>query len=334
MFELPELEFPSTEEMAAQRYARTTAPLEAARKANPVTYIFNAVSLVEWTSIAAAAGIDHISSEVACSMPMDVILNFEEPRAGDDIHWEQMRLARASLKAGEMMRWDCCSSLDMKSVMSDGGAASCPGFMTDPENPAVPSWKTITDVGDPRFFDIALEYPGSEIALVKRPWVEARREGSHPVEYRVFVKNGEIEGVANYYIQRDLELTSLTQSEVGSCIGMTQQLLDHMDKVQALPYNVIGKQSGAADDFNAQLASFTADYLVDETGKVQFIEAGPPFGLGAHPCAFVDNRVQGEEGKEDKRAVISVQGVCLGQGKPPLPLAEFSVSAKKAPRAP
>ena len=40
---------------------------------------------------------------------------------------------------------------------------------------------------------------------------------------------------------------------------------------------------------------FTADYLVDQTGAVLFLEGGPPHtaGWGAHPCCFDGRPIEG-----------------------------------------
>ena len=38
---------------------------------------------------------------------------------------------------------------------------------------------------------------------------------------------------------------------------------------------------------------FTADFVVGKDGKVLFLEGGPPYGLGAHPCCFEGRDIEG-----------------------------------------
>lgn len=74
---------------------------------------------MDWSRILQAAGIPAVGAQVACVMPLDFILRFYDLRDGDEAHWQRMVEARASIKSDEMMRWDCCASLDIKQVMAD-----------------------------------------------------------------------------------------------------------------------------------------------------------------------------------------------------------------------
>lgn len=320
-------EIPDASVLAQMRHDRLVAPLLRAQADHPDQSLFPAVSLSTWAEHAQASGIPTVPAEVVCHIPVDSIMCFEEQRPEDQVHWDALREVRAGLKADEMLRMDCCASSDMKSMMQDGGEKAAYEYLVEPDeaNPAVPAWRTLPHLACMRIFDLSAEYPGDSVPVVKRPWVEARREDTHPVEYRVFVENGEVKGVANYYIQRGLEPTEQVRSEVSQAIANTRQLLTFMQDEGALPFNVQADKE--KNGFDPEKASCTIDFLVDRNGEVLFLEAGPPFGLGAHPCAFMENKLEVNGHKE-----ISVEGVCLALGAPALPLAEFEPAAKSRPK--
>lgn len=313
--------------LSKNRRDRTVAPLEEAQFLRQDQALFPAVSLATWAQHAEASGIPTVPAEVVCRIPVDSIMYFEEQRPEDQVHWDALREARAGLKADEMMRMDCCASSDMKFMMQDGGLKASHEYLEAPDeaNPNVPNWRTLPHLACPRIFDLVADYPGDEVPVVKRPWIEARREETHPVEYRVFVQNGEVLGVANYYIQRGLEPSEQVRAEVGQAIANTRTLLDHMLAVGGLPFSVNADKE--RNGFDPDLASCTIDYLVDREGQVLFLEAGPPFGLGAHPCAFMENKLEVDGVKK-----ISVEGVCLALGAPALSLDEFELTAKARPK--
>lgn len=321
---LPEIHMPSADEIEARRQQRCVAPLHQARQQRPELDIFSALSLSEWSRVAQDAGVPSVPAEVVCILPIEVIFRYNQPQDGDMAFLQPFFDARAALKSNEMLRWDCCASMEMKNAMSEGEAPEY-ALRTDRLNPDVPVWRTLEDVEDMRLLDIIMEYPSESVAVIKRPWIEARREGTHSVEYRVFVANGKVEGVANYYLQRDLPLSEEVTREAQQAISLTGKLIEHMESAGVLPFNLYASDERSGLDVGK--ASFTADFLVDQDGQMLFLEAGPPFGLGAHPCAFVENRQNA-----GPRNSISVQGVCLGIGQAPLPLSQFEREPASAPR--
>lgn len=323
-------EMDSPEVMAQKREKRFLGPLVDARLKNPDRSIFSHVSLEGWLAEARAAALPMVEGEVVHRMPMLAILNIEEQREQDAVQWAALEKVRSSLGRNDMLRWDCCASLDVKGTMHDGSADLTSTQAVDPLNGVSPAWRTVLDGQDPRFFDLAYVYPGEDIPVIKRPWVEARREGSHPVEYRVFVQNGEILGVANYYIQRDLQATDQVKGEVEQAIAHTERLIESMADRRAHAFN--GPAEDIGPSFDPDRLSCTIDYLVAEDGRVLFLEAGPPFGLGAHPCAFMENKHPDLTG-QFPGGVISVKGVALAVGEPALSMDEF-LRFEAAARAP
>lgn len=136
---------------------------------------------------------------------------------------------------------------------------------------------------DPRAVDIILEYPADSIQVWRRPWVQALQVDGYPVEFRVFVRDGSIQGIASYYPQRPLPVTPEMLAYVEGCREATYNILAHLVRSQERPW-----MPSYEKRYSDQLPSATLDFLVDTSGQVLFLEAGPPLGAGAHPCAFID----------------------------------------------
>jgi hypothetical protein len=140
---------------------------------------------------------------------------------------------------------------------------------------------------DTRLFGILVEYPEDHICVVQRPWVKARIEGGRPVEYRVFIQNNAITGISNYYTQRPIRFN---KDEVADCTRKADAIIETCLSEGLVPWAL--KYAG---HFNADKVSCTLDFLIEEnSGGATFIEAGPPFGAGAHPCCFEHNVVNGQ----------------------------------------
>jgi hypothetical protein len=297
--------------MAAHVASFNQEPPGAAREKNilapfrAMEGVFNATSLNSWAKIASDAGVPSIPVATALEIPVDVIMRFDCPEEGDAPYHRQFRDLLGNVPDGQMLRWDCCASLNLKWAMDDG----------ELDHRA----KTALEFDDPRFFDILYEYPGESISILQRPWVEARRVDSHPVEYRVFVQDSQILGISSYYPQRPLTLDDDVRREVEESLALSQKIVAAATAAGTVPW--MGRFERAGMD--PRKVSCSLDFLVTEQGEVQFIEAGPPFGVGAHPCCFEKNRAA--DGS------ISVSGVALALNSAVLPLDEFFAPAARQP---
>lgn len=162
-----------------------------------------------------------------------------------------------------MVRWDHCSGDYLKYFMDQGKA-----IMGERER--VP-----THLDDVRFFDLSEVFAGrrgldADLILWRRPWVRAIYVDSHPLEFRVFVVDGEIQGVSSYYPQRPLPEDRDIDAQ--RAWEMTELLLP----------------VGPPD--------FTCDWMVREDGSLIIIECGPPH-LADHPwadpCCFKTGEIHG-----------------------------------------
>lgn len=255
-FDLAELD----NRAAARRRAQRAAIAEPGR--------FNAISLIEWLPRIAAAGVPYIPAESVFELPQEVWLHFDAP---DELHWpvwEGLQQALASVPSSHMVRWDFCASLSLKGALA---RAQTPGDAMRELSP-----------DDPRAFDILYEYPPEKVPVLCRPWVCALREDGYPVEFRAFVRDSRVTGVASYYPQRPLPDTPQTQAFVSKVWAHSAAIVESLSACGQFPWLM-----GFERQFTAGTVNATLDFLVREDGEVLFIEAGPPFGAGAHPCAFL-----------------------------------------------
>ena len=165
---------------------------------------FVASSLQAWLAAAKAAGLPFIDAEIVGRLDRDTVLRSEEPTPADDDALRVLQAAVANVPASHMVRWDPCAPFAIKHAMGILGAVE-------------PDDLRRLDLCDPRAFSVIYEYPGDSVAVLARPWVEALRVDTHPVEFRVFVQNSQLIGVASYYPQRALPVTSEMLGYVSQC---------------------------------------------------------------------------------------------------------------------
>ena len=229
---------------------------------------FNVFSLGDWLAVCQRLDIPYVPATKVATIAIEKLLAFDARPEDPDLK-AFLRAVESAKKPHTMLRWDACAPEVVKARLSKGQ------FGWDAE---VLEWFTIDD---PRAFDILYEHPACETCVWSRPWVSAATHEKYPVEYRVLVHEGAIVGVSNYYPQRALRWTTAVQDDVTWAVAATRRL------AEALPTPV--RFGVAAKWFDPDSCSFTADFMRLETGERMFLEAGPPFGAGAHPCCFPDD---------------------------------------------
>ena len=152
---------------------------------------FCPVSLGDWLELCRETGVPHVPADLVNTMLRDDCLAFDT--LGE--HQERLQSALEALQEARlerhMMRMDPASGTWVKSQLSMGQPDYRPEFQ-----------EIILD--DPRLYDILFEYPREEVPVWRRPWVDALRHEGYPVEYRAFVRDGQILGISSYYPQRPL----------------------------------------------------------------------------------------------------------------------------------
>ena len=97
-----------------------------------------------------------------------------------------------------------------------------------------------------------------------------------------------------------LEKTKEIQEYVAQSIEQSKKILQEVAKSKEYPV------MAQLEEELSQSFGVTLDFVVTQSGEVKFLEAGPRYGQGAHPCCFYDDK---------KRIVNAVEGVALGIGK-------------------
>lgn len=238
---------------------------------------FRIVSLEHWLRLCDKAEVESVPATHITSIPVALLKRFDSTFGEDPYEqdaWVHLQsyysLMEIASKEGYMLRWDHCSSWDVKGRLGNGQ----------------PEWhKKFARLSpdDPRMQEFLWSYPGDVVPVYRRPWIKARIYEDYPVEYRVFVQDGEVQGVSNYYVQRDLPQTPEVLEEVNQVRHLTRQMIDHF------PEEATIRQG----DGEIETLSFTADWIVDEGGDVMFLEGGPPAGRGGHPCCFKSGEIDG-----------------------------------------
>lgn len=252
---------------------------------------FSAASLTVWMDAAEQAAVPAVPAQCVARLNIEALLRSEDPGAdgvGNVI--ERLQAVNDALPEDHMLRWDCCASYALKDAMGEG---------------QVPSRQERGVGVDIRSFDLLYEFPAEEIPVLQRPWVKAQEMDGFPVEFRVYVAEGRVHAVANYYLQRPLPDTPAIRAAVNQAVAATEAMVASLQQrglAPTMPY----QQENPHQAFRA-----TLDFLVDEQGQVLFLEAGPGWGQGAHPCAFL---------QPDGRTVDPVEGLKLGSGEPTLSL--------------
>ena len=175
-----------------------------------------------------------------------------------------------------MLRYDCCAPIETKMRLSLGE----------------PDWHpdmALMIFDDPRLMDIIGEYPREAVPVWQRPWLDAEILERYPVEYRAYVRNGQVQGISNYYPQRPI---SLNQDHIDQVTQHTELLIQHAKTPFLWNHGMLRTAFNAKEDPDG--VHFTADYILPKgRNDLLFLEGGPPHELGADPCCFPAGAING-----------------------------------------
>lgn len=261
---------------------------------------FPAASLGVWLALARQAGVDSVPAEQVGTVNINDLMRFDIPdHAGAQAAMAALDRINQALAPNEMLRWDCCAGMGVKFEMGRGSQPQGQDLHLYPD--------------DPRAFDMLYDFPGDTIAVWKRPWIQARTLDGFPVEFRVFVMQGEVKAVANYYLQRGLPAHDWILQAAETAMVASKRIVRAMHEGGQTP-----AMPGMTQQFLETIGRHaTLDFLVAEDGRVLFLEGGPGFGFGAHPCAFYD---------DNTGQVDSIEGLKLAVGEPAMALPQSGAS--------
>ena len=237
---------------------------------------FCPVSLGDWMKLCERINVPAVAAkQIADVRKMDYLNWTDEGEVRERLMaaYSQIREFAAS---DYMVRYDCCGSSEIKYALAHGNYEWHEDF-------------SYLMLDDPRAYAIIEEYPREVVPVWQRPWVKSKIVGKYPVEYRVFVRNGEIVGISNYYPQRPLPF-----------------VIEHIDTIRTYTVMLINELKGVPFEWHTGIAflmgrdkldldkiHFSADFLVDENDEVLFLEGGPPHEMGAHECCFEEGNING-----------------------------------------
>ena len=237
---------------------------------------FCPVSLGDWLKVCQAAGVPFVPAEQVSELLREDYLNWtDEGSVRERLMAAYSQISEAAAD-NYMMRYDCCSSTEVKAALAHGR----------------PEWSDdfcFLIIDDPRVYTIVEEYPREVVPIWKRPWIDAAKVAGYPVEYRAFVRDGAVVGVSNYYPQRPLPYNETPLRDV---VHYAEVL------AAALAGTPFEWHSGMAfyngrDKLDLSGVHFSADFMVSVSGDVIFLEGGPPHELGAHECCFNEGDIEG-----------------------------------------
>ena len=254
--------------------------------------------------------------------------------------YEKMSSVMEDIPPSWMVRTHICGSSNLKALVGTGVmlkgddvAQIAPGVSLGAGWVQVGNRREI-DFRDSRFVSLGVAGHKPVTHYLARPWETPARfhdgedlhragsslagPGKWPAEWRVFLRNGKVTGVANYYAWTGDGATpqnawnALAAAADGQLIADTACALSlrgaFMDEVfvrmNTHPATAIALEAWDADGFHA-----TIDFLETRSGMMM-LEAGPAHmpGGGGHPCAFAGKGVR----KEDpRRMVADCEGVAF-----------------------
>lgn len=114
-----------------------------------------------------------------------------------------------------------------------------------------------------------------------------------PHEWRVFVRDGEVKGVGNYYTQISRAKTPEDEQDAAetamAIVAMAQRMVDLIKDKGAIPHHP-QYEDPSRKGFSPDAGHFTLDFMETADGRIVLVDAGvghlrnPPFG--AHPVSF------------------------------------------------
>ena len=258
-----------------------TIPVPELQALEPITITdetsrFCPISLGDWLNLCQKAGVPAVPALQMATINRADYFQWDTPGQHHERLQEVFRQVHESIMPRHMLRYDCCAPIETKMRLSLGE----------------PEWHpdmALMIFDDPRLVDIISEYPREAIPVWQRPWLDAEILEHYPVEYRVYVRNGQIQGISNYYPQRPI---ALNQNHINQVTQHTELLIQHAQTPFLWNNGMLRSAFDAKEDPDG--VHFTADYILPEGGNhLLFLEGGPPHELGAHPCCFPADAING-----------------------------------------
>lgn len=254
---------------------------------------------------------------------------------------ERLYTAMDDVPSGWMVRSHICGPSTLKTLAGTGLMGDADHAVAEDASFALgPGWvrhgnRRCVDAANARYVELFPQGHGPRIAYLARPWVQADRrmvgpdphrhgspfagKGSWPCEWRVFVEQGRVTGVAAYYAWTG-QATPLNAKMALQAAEMAQRIVDEAARLALRPVMMDILIAQRHQEQGVELhpsmveaitrfgsgVSGTLDFIEAE-GGLMLLEGGPahtPMG-GGHPCAFAG------VGRTGPGTVCTVEGVAL-----------------------
>lgn len=286
---------------------------------------FSTMSLGNWLTLCEVAGVPMVPTRFAAAVNPVMVFALSQGHDPapfmDDL--QTFLPAFQDIGDNEIVRFDTSAPTEVKAVMTLGR-----------DTGATPAWKGYTrndngivfpQMHDERLVTLLMENPENSSPVWIREWVEpvmmtgdrntgwqravmpadrmaegqSLPEGAgnqFPCEWRVYVKNGEVVAISNYYTAIDRGVGD----DEPIALAMAQEAKTHADALlavlkehNAIPHHPMYEHR---DDLDPDAVHFSLDFLevADEAApmgrRLVMLEGGPAHlrnpNWGAHPCCF------------------------------------------------
>ena len=237
---------------------------------------FCPISLGDWLQVCSAARVPAVPAKQITEIRREDYQNWTDEGPGRERLIDAYGKMREVAAKAQMVRYDCCSSSELKYAMAHGKPEWSEDFGT-------------LIVDDPRVYTVIEGYPRELVPVWQRPWIKTQIHEGYPAEYRVFVRDGKVVGISSYYPQRPLPFEP---GHLSTVLAYAEQLSVELTGVAFEWHSGMAFLMGR-DRIGLDGVHFSADFIVSDTGEILFLEGGPPHELGAHECCFDEGDVEG-----------------------------------------
>ena len=249
--------------------------------------LFCPYSLGDWLTLCDEVEIPYIRAQEAALVECNDWRFFDQ----EGPHQDRLAAALKQMEAA-VKSWHGDVMLRVADIASGGWIK---GAMAH-EGPAWQEQFALFSYDDPRLYDMLNNWPRTVMPIWMRPWAEAEIVDGFPVEYRAYIEDGKVAGISSYYPQRPLRQNTEELMMVrASSITLAEVLLERLPFQWPAHYSFPSLDSLRLPELREDRGcAFTVDWLVEAvTGRVLFLEGGPPHDRGAHPCCFKPGEIEG-----------------------------------------
>lgn len=267
---------------------------------------FDVISLGNWMSIAARVGVPTVPTRIIHVMntlhAFSMSMGNDHQGRPEFLDMDNAFMDRLQyVLPNEMLRFDQCASMWTKSALSEGESnlsGPAMGWVSE-KGRIVP---VMCERLSRQFLESTSEHTLVHAREIVKPrtrtgWTINGKPGEWPIEWRVYVEDGDVVGVSNYYPQSPSQMSADTADQIRMCVHRTREIVAALREAEAYPHHP--RYEGVFEND----PTFTLDFIVT-SDDVLLIEGGPGHVFdppwGAHPCCF--NPVKG------------IRGLALGPG--------------------